>query len=105
VIVEDSPPVPEGPVLFNFDSNANCRGGAGQEYELLRTISSGETKEIYGKNENGDWYLIKLNDPGTRKQLCWVSNSVGHLSGNTSQVATCYWVGDGYTANPQCTSP
>jgi len=103
--IEYSSPAPEGPVLFNFDSNANCRGGAGQEYELLRTINRGETKELYGKNENGDWYLIKLNDPATRKQLCWVSSSVGHFSGNQSQLATCYWVGDGYTANPQCTSP
>ena len=103
--IEDNTATPAGPAMLVFDSNANCRGGPGQEYELLRTISGGTTKEILGRNESGTWYLIKIDDPSTRKKLCWVSTSLGHISGDPSTILVCSWIGDGYNEDQQCRSP
>ena len=86
-------PKPSGPPMLYMNKNFNCRGGAGSQYELLRTFSAGQRKEIIGKDGSG-WWLVKINDPTTRKKQCWVGG--GEVEGSTSNVPYSNWTGDGY---------
>lgn len=91
-------PVPD-PILI-LDNSYHCRGGPGTTYEILRDLNADETFSLYGWN-GSDWFLVKLEDPSTRKQICWVNG--GYLiEGDYEQLQTCRWVGDGYTADPDC---
>jgi hypothetical protein len=56
--------------------------------------------EIIGRDQAGEWFLIRINDPSTRKKLCWLSG--GNYSGNVNDLLVCTWTGDGYTENPKC---
>ena len=94
-----------GPAMFVLESNSHCRGGPGTAYEILRDFTRGLTKEIIGRNDYGDWILIKIDDPATRKQLCWISSGNGRITDDYGQISICDWVGDGYTMDQQCTSP
>lgn len=93
------PTIPPEPILF-LDDNYHCRGGPGTTYSVLRDLKADETFELFGWN-GGDWFLIKLDDPSTRKEICWVSG--GYLiQGDYEQLQICRWIGDGYTADPDC---
>lgn len=83
-----------------MDQGYHCRGGPGTNYEILHDLAEGESFELYGWNGN-DWFLVKLDDPSTRKQLCWVGGGT-LIEGDYDQLQICSWVGDGYTANPRC---
>ena len=52
-----------------------------------------ERLEILGKSDTG-WWLIKFNDPRTRKVKCWIGGDV--VEGNSSSIPLSDWVGDGY---------
>jgi len=86
--------------ILSLDQDYHCRGGPGTNYEIVRDLKEGETFELYGWNGH-TWYLIKLDDPSTRKQICWVGG--GYLiQGEEGQLPICQWTGDGYTADPSC---
>jgi serine/threonine-protein kinase len=93
------PTSPTEPILY-LDDNYHCRGGPGSTYEILRDLTADETFRLFGWN-GSDWFLIRLEDPSTRKQICWVRG--GYLiQGEYKQLQICRWVGDGYTADPVC---
>lgn len=104
--VPSNTPVPlTEPAMLILEVNSHCRGGPSEGYDVLRDITNGSTLEILGENDGGTWYLIKLDDPSTRKKLCWIHSSNGHVTGDHSQIYTCDWTGDGYTADQRCSSP
>ena len=43
---------------------------------------------------------VRLNDPRTRKQLCWVGGGI--VQGDPASLPVCSWFGDGYTDNSSC---
>ena len=93
------------PAMLILEVNSHCRGGPSEGYDILRDITNGSILEILGKDDNGTWYLIKLDDPTTRKKLCWIHNSNGRVTGDQSQIHTCDWTGDGYSTDQRCTPP
>lgn len=92
------------PPMLVLDVNSNCRGGPDAGYEILRTMTKGTILEILGRNNTSQWILIKIDDPSTRKKLCWIHHSNGHISGDSSLMPVCSWIGDGYTENQRCTT-
>jgi serine/threonine protein kinase len=96
-------PIPSGPLFLELDQNYHCRGGPGADFELLRDFVSGSILEIIGKDISGSWLLIAINDPSTRKKLCWIHGGV--VLGDPARLSTCSWYGDGYTDNHTCQGP
>ncbi|MEW5871441.1 MAG: protein kinase [Chloroflexota bacterium] len=92
---EPPPPVPSGPAILRVEQSSNCRGGPGTDYVLLRTFTAGTELEIIGRGDNG-WWLIRINDPSTRKKQCWISG--GTPQGNLDAVPYSDWIGDENTA-------
>jgi len=99
-------PIPfVGPAMFVIEVNSHCRGDDSTNADILRDLTSGASKEIIGINSQGNWFLIKIDDPATRKKICWINSSNGYVSGDQSQIPVCYWSGDGYTDNYRCENP
>lgn len=93
-------PGPTGPLMLALDRNYHCRGGPAEYYDVLRDLSAGEQYELIGLSYDGDWYLVRLNDPRTRKKLCWVGG--GDILGIPVGLPHCQWEGDGYTEDYFC---
>ena len=86
--------------ILQLDQNYHCRSGPGSNYETLRDLEEGETFSLYGWN-GYNWYLVKLEDPTTRKKICWVGGG-NLIQGDYEQLLQCEWFGDGYDPNPIC---
>lgn len=84
---------PVGSPTLVLDKNYMCRGGPGKQYKKLWTFLAGERLKILGKSGTG-WWLIKIDDPRTRKVKCWIGGGV--IQGDSSSIPVSDWVGDGY---------
>jgi hypothetical protein len=72
-----------GPTL-SLTQNANCRAGPDTVYEIVDTLLKGQMVLIKGQNEDHDWLWVeKPYGSGN----CWVSSSMGMVSGDLIDVA------------------
>lgn len=72
------------PMLY-LDTGAFCRAGPDKEYPEEWSLNAGDTAPIVGSYPNG-WWLVKIDDPRTRTECCWVGT--GTVQGNISNVPT-----------------
>jgi uncharacterized protein YgiM (DUF1202 family) len=80
VVEPDEPTAP----LVTARTNANCRGGPGTGYDIITSLSEGQSAAIEGRNTESSWWAI---DPGVGGKTCWISVSVVDVSGDISGVA------------------
>ncbi|MBN2501672.1 MAG: hypothetical protein JXB38_12895, partial [Anaerolineales bacterium] len=74
-----------GPPRVSVSVNTNCRYGPGPDYHTVGALLVGETAEVFGKNQNGDWWLIEnLKRPGER---CWLWGQYAQIVGDKSGIA------------------
>jgi serine/threonine-protein kinase len=78
------------PTLY-LDKGYNCRGGPDDGYEIVWTFEAGITLEIIGKEPTGEWWLIRINDPRTRGQQCWIGGGIPN--GDLASVPISDWTG------------
>lgn len=77
------PPTEDTTPRVTAIGNANVREGDGTTYNIISTLSAGQTANIIGvSNLNPTWFMIKLAD-GTQG---WISSSVVNVSGNIAGV-------------------
>ena len=76
-------PGPAGPTLL-ANANANCRTGPGVDYEIDDGLHIGQVGIIEGRNADNTWVWIR--EPSGGGGHCWVSASVGTLSGDLNSV-------------------
>lgn len=62
-----------------FETNTNCRAGPGTLYPVVLVWQSGQTAEIVGKSETGDFWLVKMPN---REKTCWVAGEVVQAAGS-----------------------
>lgn len=62
-----------------MDQDANCRSGPGTDYEAVDFAAEGSKLQIEGRNEGNTWFLVL---PFAGADKCWISGSVGTISGN-----------------------
>ncbi len=70
----------DGGMMATANQNLNIRSGPGTAYPITGTFYEGELVPVIGKNDDGSWILLSLNDGGSG----WVSTpftTVGDLSG------------------------
>jgi hypothetical protein len=83
------PPAPQsdeisgGQPMLYLDTGAFCRAGPDKEYPEEWSLNAGNTVPIVGSYPNG-WWLVKIDDPRTRTECCWVG--AGTPLGDTSAV-------------------
>jgi hypothetical protein len=63
-------PIPEKPIVTATESNVNLRNGPSTDYEIVGTLSPGESLEIVGRNADSSWWQVST--PGG---LAWVAAS------------------------------
>jgi len=62
-------------VVMATDSNVNIRSGPSTDYEIVDTLSIGESLEIVGRNDDSSWWQVS-----TPSGLAWVAASVVAVS-------------------------
>jgi M6 family metalloprotease-like protein len=62
--------------------NANCRGGPGTGYDVLRVLPAGMEAAIEGQNDGGTWFFVRMADG----LGCWVARESGTAAGDLSGV-------------------
>jgi hypothetical protein len=82
VITPTSTPVTI-PATITALANLNCRSGPGPVYKIDDTLMKGETAPILGRNEEGSWWYILIED---HKKKCWVWGNKATISGNPSDI-------------------
>ncbi|MGQ9626459.1 MAG: SH3 domain-containing protein [Anaerolineae bacterium] len=50
------------PIIAVASTTLRVRGGPGTEYETLDKLAEGDKVEILGRNESGDWLLVRLEE-------------------------------------------
>lgn len=80
-LVEDDEPT--CPPLLTAKTNANCRAGPGEIYDLLTVLSAGDTATVKGRSEDSSWWVIQQPDAANN---CWIWNGLVTLSTDTCQV-------------------
>jgi parallel beta-helix repeat protein len=63
--------------------NANCRRGAGTDFDVVANLPQGLNVPIVGRNPDGSWWQVQV--PGTQTR-CWVAGENAETSGGTSGV-------------------
>ncbi|HKY53993.1 MAG TPA: SH3 domain-containing protein [Anaerolineales bacterium] len=74
----------------------NCRTGPGKPYEIIVTYQVNQTLKIVGRNESGDFWLVKSAESPTG--TCW-------LWGEFVDVAGSYWTVSSVTPPPTAILP
>jgi len=69
--------------MVKASGQANMRSGPGTAYTIAGALQTGDSAEIIGKNENGDWWEIALNNG----QQGWVFGQLMETSGDVTKVA------------------
>jgi hypothetical protein len=72
------------PMLTLRDAT-NCRTGPGVAYEIVVTYPIGQSLEILGRHEPGNFWLVKSGDSPTGN--CWLWGAYADVSGSTWTVA------------------
>jgi uncharacterized protein YraI len=62
--------------------NANCRRGAGTDFDVVTNLPLGLNVPIVGRNPDGSWWQVEV--PGTQTR-CWIAGENVDASGDTGQ--------------------
>lgn len=73
---------PSVPMGFTLTSNAICRKGPNNQFEIAEYINNGDTVQAYARSANSEWVRVIL----ANKVNCWVAVRLGALSGDISQL-------------------
>jgi hypothetical protein len=73
-------PTPAAPKL-TANQNINVRGGPGTNYARIGELAAGQSFDIIGKNNGGDWYQFNFNG-----QRGWVRQDFVTVSGDAGGV-------------------
>lgn len=76
---------PSVPTVTPAKDPVNCRFGPGVEWVTVGALKVGESANIMGKTNDGNWWYIQL--PSNPENFCWVGASVTVPSGNYGAVA------------------
>jgi len=60
----------------------NCRTGPGQVYPIVGSINPGDTAEIVGRSNSGEYWIVR--EPGSPTTICWAWGQNATVTGNTS---------------------
>lgn len=71
-----------GPAMFTTLTNAHCRQGPSQVYEIVTSVAIGESLPVVGRDEEDTWYYIQT----TRFTRCWISVVTGRLGGDIAAI-------------------
>lgn len=87
----ESPPEEEVAVAVNecppvavVKSNANCRSGPGEVYDVISSFKEGSQIGVQGQSQDGYWWVV--DSPGTGG-TCWIWEELVTLSNDTCSVA------------------
>jgi hypothetical protein len=124
-------PAPSRSPMFTPSTNGNCREGPTTYHERVAVADPGVPLEVIGRNQAGDWYLVRLRE----NVECWMSDVTGELEGDIELVevntnypalpepkpgdklkcnydtyeackaAGCKWVSNNYPQPEYCTKP
>jgi hypothetical protein len=72
------------PAAFTTHQNAICRTGPTGDYEIVAYLLPETTGTIEGRNEDGSWWYVRLDDSG---EECWLSDLVLNASGGLDALA------------------
>lgn len=72
------------PSKIYFAGDTNCRSGPGIKFSLVTTIKSGQSAQLAGQPEQGEYWIV-LNPNGAGP--CWVVRDFATPGGDTAQVA------------------
>jgi hypothetical protein len=76
-IVTVAPLIP----TISVSVDTNCRSGPGKLYGFVGALLVGETTEVFGRDETGEfWYVRNPDQPG---EYCWLYGKYATLNGNT----------------------
>jgi hypothetical protein len=75
-------PTPSFAAVVKTDST--CRQGPGDSFPGSSYLTAGEVVILLGRNPEATWWLVQKNDGA---QICWASNDVITLQGDTMSVA------------------
>jgi hypothetical protein len=67
--------------MVSVSVDTNCRTGPGQQFDYVGALFAGETAEVVGKEEFGNYWIIKNPD---RPGECWLWSQYATVNGNTS---------------------
>jgi hypothetical protein len=70
--------------MVSVTVNTNCRFGPGQAYEYLGALLEGETAELVGRDDGGNFWVI--SNPDNPGEHCWITAAYAQVSGDTSVV-------------------
>jgi hypothetical protein len=79
-------PTPSVPMV-TVSQTTNCRTGPGTVYDLLGSLSPGQTAQVVGKYSAGNYWII--DTPGG-SGTCWLWGQYAAVSGNTSGLPEMY---------------
>lgn len=71
------------PPLATALTAANCRSGPGTAYDLLGSLSEGQSSTVVGRNTDSSWWVIER--PGS-SSTCWIWSDLVQLSNNTCDI-------------------
>jgi hypothetical protein len=81
---EDTEDLKDCPPLATANTNSFCRSGPGEKYGTTGALSSGESAQVMGRSENGNWWVI--NQPGD-SGTCWIWKDLVDVLPDTCVVA------------------
>jgi hypothetical protein len=66
--------------MLEIKENTNCRSGPGESYQVITVLRAGQTFELAGRAQGGNYWLVKL--PG-QSAPCWAWGEFATASGST----------------------
>lgn len=81
-------------------SSLRIRGGPGTEYPIFGALGEGDTVEILGRNEEGDWLYVRLPD-GYEEDTGWISAKYVETTVKVEKIA----LAEATPSSPPSTSP
>ena len=66
--------------MLEIKENTNCRSGPGEAYQVITVLRAGQTFELAGRAQEGNYWLVKI--PG-QAQPCWAWGEFATASGST----------------------
>ncbi len=82
VTATNTPSLPSLPFDFTLISNATCRKGPNNQFEIAEYINNGDTVQAYARSANSEWVRVILKN----KVNCWTAVKLGTLSSDISQL-------------------
>ncbi|MCB0139861.1 MAG: SH3 domain-containing protein [Caldilineaceae bacterium] len=83
VVVEEPTATPLASPALSANSPLNVRNGPGLAYLIVAAMQAGETADVTGKNDVGDWWQVTL----TNGQTGWVFGQLVTTQGDVNSVA------------------